>query len=205
VEAATRKEGPSARAGIVIENVKERLFTPERLTTILESLLERNRAKNSAVADRRAALLAELAVTNEKLNRLYRAIEDGIVDLDAQLKERVNALKTQHDLAQASLDRIAAQANTRAMITPDRLAAFSQLMREKLDTGDTQARKAYLQSVISQIEVDDDKVRIIGDKATLAAVIAGRQTGEGRVRGFVRKWRARQNKTANTYLIEIPL
>jgi site-specific DNA recombinase len=205
VEAATRKEGPSARAGIVIENVKERLFTPERLTTILESLLERNRAKNSAVADRRAALLAELAVTNEKLNRLYRAIEDGIVDLDAQLKERVNALKTQHDLAQASLDRIAAQANTRAMITPDRLAAFSQLMREKLDTGDTQARKAYLQSVISQIEVDDDKVRIIGDKATLAAVIAGRQTGEGRVRGFVRNWRARQNKTANTYLIEIPL
>ena len=179
--------------GLVIENVKERLFTPERLTTILESLLERNRAKNRAVADRRAALLAELAVTNEKLNRLYRAIEDGIVDLDAQLKERVNALKTQHDLAQASLDRIAAQANTRAMITPDRLAAFSQLMREKLDTGDTQARKAYLQSVISQIEVDDDKVRIIGDKATLAAIIAGRQTGEGRVRGFVRKWRARRD------------
>ena len=57
-------------------------------------------------------------------------------------------------------------------------------MREKLDTGDTQARKAYLQSVISEIEVDDNKVRIIGDKATLAAVIAGRQTGEGRVRGF---------------------
>jgi site-specific DNA recombinase len=182
--------------GLVIESVKERLFTPERLTTILESLLERNRAKNRAVADRRAALLAELAVTNEKLNRLYRAIEDGIVDLDAQLKERVNALKTQHDLAQASLDRIAAQANTRAMITPDRLAAFSQLMREKLDTGDTQARKAYLQSVISQIEVDDDKVRIIGDKATLAAVIAGRQTGEGRVRGFVRKWRARRDSNS---------
>ena len=48
-------------------------------------------------------------------------------------------------------------------------------MREKLDTGDTQARKAFLQSVISEIEVDDDKVKIIGDKATLAAVIAGHQ------------------------------
>ena len=179
--------------GLVIENVKERLFTPERLTKILESLFERQRAKNRAVEDRRAALAAELAATNEKLNRLYRAIEDGIVDLDAQLKERVNALKTQRDLAQASLDRIAVQANTRAMVTPDRLAAFSQLMREKLDTGDTQARKAFLQSVISQIEVDDDKVRIIGDKATLAAVIAGRQTGEARVRGFVRKWRASQS------------
>jgi len=55
-------------------------------------------------------------------------------------------------------------------------------MRENLDNGDTQARKAFLQSVISQIEVDDHKVRIIGDKATLATVIAGRQTGQGQVR-----------------------
>ena len=140
--------------------------------------------------------MSELAATNERLDRLYRAIENGIVDLDSQLKERVEALKTQRDLAQASLDRIAAQANTRAMITPDRLAAFSQLMRDKLATGDPQARKAYLQSVISQIEVDDEKVKIIGDKAILAGVIAGRQTGEGRVRGFVRDWRARRESNS---------
>jgi hypothetical protein len=55
-------------------------------------------------------------------------------------------------------------------------------MREKLDAGDTQARKAFLRSVISEIEVGDDKLRIIGDKATLAAVIAGRQPGNGHAR-----------------------
>ena len=43
---------------------------------------------------------------------------------------------------------------------------------------------------------------MICDKATVAAVVAGRQTAHARVRGFVR---ARQNKTANTYVIEIPL
>ena len=78
----------------------------------------------------------------EIVDRLYRAIEDGIVDLDAQLKERVDALKTQHDLAQASLDRIAVQADTRAMITPDRLAAFSQLQGKELsynNINDTEA------------------------------------------------------------------
>ena len=130
--------------GLVIENIKERLFAPERLARILESLFERQCANNHAVEGRRAALTAELAAVNEKLNRLYRAIEDGIVGLDAHLKERVDALKAQRDLAQASLDRIAVQTNTRAIVTPDRLAAFSQLMREKLDTGDTQARKAFL-------------------------------------------------------------
>ena len=153
--------------------------------------MDRQRAKNRAVDERRAALAAELVATNDKINRLYRAIEDGIVDLDAQLKERIDALKAERDLAQAALDRIAVQANTRAMITPQQLAAFSQLMREKLDSGDTQARKSFLQSVISKIEIGDGKIRIVCDKATLAAVIAGRQ-GQVPVRGFVRNWRARR-------------
>jgi hypothetical protein len=47
----------------------------------------------------------------------------------------------------------------------------------KMETGD-QSRRAFLRSVISQIEIDDDKVKIIGDKATLAAVVAG-ATGTG--------------------------
>ena len=42
-----------------------------------------------------------------------------------------------------------------------------------METGDIQARRAYLRSVISQIEIDDDKVKIIGDKATLACLAAG--------------------------------
>jgi site-specific DNA recombinase len=53
-----------------------------------------------------------------------------------------------------------------------------------------------LQSIISQIEVDDNKVRIVGEKASLAAVIAGRQTGQDQVRGFVRKWRARRDSNS---------
>jgi hypothetical protein len=71
---------------------------------------------------------------------------------------------------------------------PDRLEAFSNSICEKLESGDTQARKAYLGSVISHMKVGDDKVRIVGDKATLAAVVAGRQVQSDNVRGFVRKW-----------------
>jgi hypothetical protein len=51
-------------------------------------------------------------------------------------------------------------------------------------------------TVISQIEADDDKVRIIGDKPILAAVIAGRQNQTAQVRGFVRKWRARRDSNS---------
>jgi site-specific DNA recombinase len=179
---------------LVIANVKERLFTPERLGRILEALLDRRKTKDTAVKNRRSALQAELEQTTAKINRLYRAIEDGVVELDSNLKDRISVLKAGRDLAQASLDRIATQAHAEAAVTPDRLKAFAHLMRDKLDTGDIKARQAYLRSVISHIEVGGDRIRIIGDTATLAAAVAGRETNQ--VRGFVRKWRARRDSNS---------
>ena len=64
--------------------------------------------------------------------------------------------------------------------------------------GDTNARKGYIRSIVDAIEVDDKAIRIIGNKDVLQAVIAGKQNANGNVRGFVRKWRALQNKTANS-------
>jgi site-specific DNA recombinase len=171
---------------LVLQNVKDRVLLPERLSRILEAIAQRRSQQDQAVADRRRFLETELAGTKQKLARLYRAIEDGVVDLDADLKARVQALKNERDIAQASLDRISEQSHNRAKITPERIEAFATLMREKLDAGDTQARKAYLRSVISLVEVDDGKVRIIGDKATLATVIAGGQAGLGNVPDTIR-------------------
>jgi site-specific DNA recombinase len=178
---------------LILDNVKSQLLVPDRMTTILGALIERQAIKDSAVQVRRTALKAELAEKDERLGRLYRAIEEGIVELDDQLKDRIKALKAERDLAQASLDRIAEQFSSRTAITPERVAAFTELMRDKIDNGNVQAKKAYLRAVISEIRVDDDKISIIGDKSTLAAVIAGRNTANANVSGFVRKWRARND------------
>ncbi len=66
-------------------------------------------------------------------------------------------------------------------------------MTEKLDTGDTNARKGYIRSIVDAVEVDDQAIRIVGSMDVLQAVIAGKQTANGNVRGFVRKWRARDD------------
>ena len=81
----------------------------------------------------------------------------------------------------------------RAAITPDRVTAFTNLMRDEINNGDIQAKKAYLRAVISEVRVDDDKISIIGDKTVLAAVIADQNTSSGNVSGFVRKWRTRHD------------
>ncbi len=83
--------------------------------------------------DRFAAVA--LANTNDKLNRLYHAIEEGIVELDHQLKDRIETLKTQRDVIVASLEKIAVQTRTSSAITPERLQSFSHLMQEKFESG----------------------------------------------------------------------
>ena len=55
--------------------------------------------------------------------------------------------------ATGAVARQAIQARANAAITPARLAAFSKLMCEKLETADVEGRKTYPRSVIAQIEV----------------------------------------------------
>ena len=149
--------------------------------------------KNKAVDDRRDALSKELKEKDEKLKRLYSAIENGIIEIDDQLKARITDLKAEREIIQVSIDRIAHHASNRTQITPERIEAFSKLMNEKLQNGDVQAKKAYLRSVISVIEVDDKIVRIFGDKTQLAAALSEQNERTGKVRGFVRKWCARND------------
>ena len=69
-------------------------------------------------------------------------------------------------------------------------------MCEKLDTADVQARKAYLRSVIAQIEVGDGKIRVFSDKTALAASATAENTSAPNVRGFVRDWRTRRDSNS---------
>jgi hypothetical protein len=180
---------------LVVANVKDRLLVPERLTAILRELISRQGRKDRAVAQRRAALAAEVDLKNQKLDRLYHAIEEGVVQLDAQLKDRIQTLKNGPDIAQASLARIDHRATENFVMTAERVEEFAKLMRDKLETADMRSRRDYLGSVIDRIEVGDKKIRILGRKDALAAAVAGRPTS--RVRGFVREWRPHGDSNPN--------
>ena len=78
-------------------------------------------------------------------------------------------------------------------------------MRSNVLTGDTPFRPAYIRSVIDQVEVDDDEIRIWGRRGVLERLVAasGGSSPAG-VPSFVRKWRARQDETGHSYVIVIP-
>jgi DNA invertase Pin-like site-specific DNA recombinase len=191
--------------GIILSNLKQRLLTPDRLAALLRTLADRQVTKTEAVDRRLLTLQREVTDCDERLRRLYRSFEDGVVELDDILRERTATLKSERERAKAALDRARAQCGTVTTIDSAKIDEFARLMNEKLETGDTSARKAYIRAIIDTIEVDDKAIRIIGSRDVLQAVIAGKQTANGNVRGFVRNWRASKNKTANPYVIEIAI
>jgi hypothetical protein len=65
---------------------------------------------------------------------------------------------------------------------------------------------ATTSALAQRVEVDTKEVRVLGSKSellrTLVAAESAKSAGFG-VPSFVPKWRATQNKTANSYVIEI--
>jgi site-specific DNA recombinase len=181
---------------IVLTNLKQRVLTPDRIADLLKSLIERQAAKNESADHRLLALQRELTDAEDRLKRLYRSIEDGVVELDDILRDRTAALKSQRERAKAALDHARARCGTTEAIDAEKIDAFARLMSDKLDIGDINTRKGYIRSIVDAVEVDDHAIRIIGSKDVLQAAIASRQTENGNVRGFVRKWRARRDSNS---------
>src|SRR5207237_6268086 len=104
-----------------------------RIADLLKSLIERQAAKSQSADDRLLALQKELSDCEDRMKRLYRSIEDGIVELDDILRDRAAALKAQRERAKAALDHARAQCGTAAAVTAEKIDAFARLMNAKLD------------------------------------------------------------------------
>ena len=70
------------------------------------------------------------------------------------MRERTATLKSERERAKAALDRARAQCGTVAAIDAQKIDAFARLMSDKLDNGDTNARKGYIRSIIDAVEVE---------------------------------------------------
>jgi site-specific DNA recombinase len=175
---------------LVTDHLIERLFKPERLAVILGTLSARRAQKAESLNARLVELQQEVANADDKLARLYRVVEDGLTDLDDVLKDRLISLKSDRERAKAALGRAKEHSSSRIEIDPALIERFGRMMRENFSTGSVPFRKAYLQSLVSSIEVDDDQVRIRGSKDLLEKVVLASQNGPGWCSQMSTKWRA---------------
>ena len=83
---------------------------------------------------------------------------------------------------------------------------FAACKRMRTESGGY--RRDHLRALAQRVDVDAKEVRIMGSKSVLLRTLvaaSSAKTASFGVPSFVPKWRAGQNKTANTYVIEIPL
>lgn len=187
---------------LVTDSLAEKLLSTDRLADILTSIAAQRAVKSSEVDSRLLGLRTEVLEAETKLKRLYQMVEDGCTDLDDILKERIYTLKQARDRAQAALERIGTN-NLLTELPLQTIEAFGQMMRDNLSSGDVPFRKAYLRSVVSRIEVDDNIVRIIGNKSAIEQAMTGQKSDPTGVRSFVLKWRPHRDSNPG-YRLEKP-
>jgi len=66
-------------------------------------------------------------------------------------------------------------------------------MLDRLTRGGTPALKAWLRSILGNVVVDDKMVTTIGSEDVLVSAVTGQNSTRSDARGFVPKWRTRQD------------
>jgi site-specific DNA recombinase len=183
--------------GLVTDHLLDHLFAPERLSEILSSLESRRAEKEQILNARITSLEREVSDAEDKLRRLYKLVEDGLTDLDDVLKDRLNTLKAERDRARAALERARSHVGGGAIaIGPGLIERFGRAMREHLTTGSVPFRKAYLQSIIDVVEVDDSQIRIKGSKEVLEKAVLASRAGTIDGSQMSTRWRARRDSNS---------
>lgn len=179
----------------VIDALRDKLLAPDRLMAMLSAFAERRSQWANAVNERLIGLHQQTDQAREKLDRLYRLIEDG-TKIDEVLNERIAQLRAEYERAKAAFERGQMQAGSDPVIDPAKITAFSNLMTGILDSPDNPARKAWLRSLLSKVEVDTDRIRIVGSRDVLNAAIAASVHHDKDVRRCVPEWRARRDSNS---------
>jgi site-specific DNA recombinase len=179
---------------LVIGRLADQLLTPERVGQLLRGLMDRQTSKDQDYSNRLTALRAKLSESEARLGRLYQAIENGIADPnDPTLKDRLAAVKAERDIAQVAFDRAVAEMRPDARITEEKIAAFVEVMRTNVLTGDIPFRRTWLRAMIDNVEVDDTEIRIHGRRTVLERLVMGGGAAPAGVPSFVRKWRTQHD------------
>ena len=184
----------------VIAHLEDRLLEPQRLEALMEQLLDRRQEW----ADQRRTHISELrkraTEAEAKLNRLYEAIENGLlISSDGSLKERVDELTRIRDQARIDSERISSSVERLApTITADSLHRFAMAARRKLRDRECGYRRDHLRALTQRVEVvSKTEARIIGSRTELLRALASSDGGDSAavcgVLGFKPKWRARND------------
>ena len=199
------RQGPTACEGmavpmdklddLVASHLEDRLLQPERLETILATVLDRRQERSERQHEHIGELNRRAAESEARLKRLYDAIEAGVADLnDPALKDRIGGLKAIRDQAKADAERAQAilQNSGSQALTPQMLSKFAHAARQRIRLEGGGYRRDHLRALAQRVEVSDGEVRIMGSKSKLLQTLVA-NGGANAVPTQGPKWRSRRD------------
>ncbi len=180
--------------GLVLGQLADRAFTPARLRLMLAEAVRVVEGQRASAQNALSSLQAELKRNDDRLSRLYDALETGAVTLDETFRRRLQQAKSARE---AVLIEIAGHRRRTAApvprFAPSQVEAFSQVIRAKLLDKSSTFAKDYLHSLVEEVRVEGNAATITGSNSALIAAVAVKKEGTGSVPSFMRDWRARQD------------
>lgn len=171
---------------MVMDALCDQLVTPARILGILEAIQSRRASRRLSVDRRIAGLQIEAANAERAVKNLYTGVLAGAIDASeptfaAVIKEAV----AKRDLIKATLERAASSATDHVDIDTAAVETFAAALQARLKTGDTAARKKWLTSIVDEIVVTKDKIRVIGRNDNFEKAVKNTGSGQTPVRSSV--------------------
>ena len=174
---------------MVLTAFADKVLTPERMKEMLREMKLHLKNAQSRQDDVLGPLQKELTELETATNRLYEAVEKGLLPMDEMLRDRAQKNKARRE---AVLIEIAGARRQKEMpvslLTARQLETFSSALRTRVLDREGGFSKRYLREFVSEIRFDGKRVVMRGKKATLLAAATQKEKGTTMVPISVSNW-----------------
>lgn len=186
---------------LVLEQLADKVFTPQRIALMMQGLRQRLRNTESDEDRQLKQLTKELRDSEQRLEKLYDAVETGALPLDSTLQARAQKHKAQRETL---LIQIAGLRRRKTLplenINPAMIGAFTKVLRKKLLDTESPFGKVYLRLLVDEIRVEGKQATITGSYSAMAQAMAEMKTGTLLVPTFILDWRTNQSSSSSILL-----
>jgi site-specific DNA recombinase len=163
---------------LVLSSLAERVFTTKRIKRMMEGLKKRISSSRGDQKENLKRLNKQLGDIQRGTDRLYEAVEKGLLSLDFSLTERAHKLGAQRQVILTEIAGIKREQEIPVQMMTDRnIDGFCKALRSKLLDRESGFGKEYLRLLVDEIRVQGSEVKIRGGYSALARAISTKKLG----------------------------
>jgi site-specific DNA recombinase len=173
----------------VLTALADKVLTPGRLKEMLRELKLRLKKAQTGGDELARTLNRDLVELEQGTNRLYEAVEKGILPMDDTLTARAQKLKAKRETVLIELAGVRrSKEMPAAMLTAAHVESFGAVLRARLQAGAGSFPERYLRQFVTEIRYDGVRLTMSGKKHALMAAALEQKMGTTRVPTSGQSW-----------------